>query len=362
MRQTPLHDEHVANGGKVVDFHGWALPVQFAGIVQEHLHTRQKASLFDCSHMGEFLICGEDNLRAFGRLVYSDILGLGVGRARYGGMLNDSGGIIDDVISFRLAEDELYVVTNAGPLARVSKMIREAVPDACDLSAETAKIDIQGPLSRAMLVRGGLTAAAELKYFGLCQTDWRGREVILSRTGYTGELGFELFVPGDLAVPLWRMLLEFEAVAPAGLGARDTLRTEMGYSLSGQDVDESHTPLESGMERFVAWDTEFVGKEALCAQRERGGYPVLTAIKTLGRRAPRKGFDVYAHAESIDADADRVGTVTSGTFGPTVGHGIGLAYLPQELRRPGTALTAGPKRIAVETAEIPFYSGGTCRA
>jgi aminomethyltransferase len=184
--------------------------------------------------------------------------------------------------------------------------------------------------------------------------EWGGAEIIVSRTGYTGELGFELFIPNEIAVPLLRALLDIEGTAPAGLGARDTLRTEMGYGLSGQDFGEERTPLEANMAPFIAWDTPFIGKEALLAQKEKGGYAVLTAIATDSRRAPRHDFEVKHEGEPA-------GVVTSGTFGPSVARGIGMAYLPTELSAPGTALTAGPKDLAIETAELPFYKDGTCR-
>ncbi len=353
MRQTPLHDEHVALGGKVVDFHGWALPVQFSGIVQEHLHTRAKAALFDCSHMGEFSVRGEAAVKAYSDLVCSNPQKLSVGRGRYGAILNENGGIIDDIITIKLAEDELYVVTNAGPIDTVSALFCGCHKNVQNVTNVTAKIDIQGPLAREILARE-IPCAAELKYFQACKTQWQESDIILSRTGYTGELGFELFVPESLAVRLWRALLAHDNVAPAGLGARDTLRTEMGYALSGQDFDESRSPLEANMEMFVAWDTPFVGKDAVLSQRDAQGYDILTPIKTADRRAPRHGFE-------IKHDGAAVGAVTSGTFGPSVGHGIGLAYVQPELAGPGTALTAGPKDLPVETAPLPFYTAGTCR-
>ena len=354
MRQTPLYGEFLRARAKVVDFHGWALPVQFTGIVQEHTHTREKASLFDCSHMGEFRITGEESIRAYDTLVCSDVAGLRVGRARYGAILNESGGIIDDTIALRLAPDELFVVTNAGPLDEVAQLIAEHVPDAEHVSDATAKIDVQGPLARKALCDVGLTMAEKLKYFGGGRAEWRGHPLIVSRTGYTGELGYELFLPEGAAVDLWRALEEADGIAPAGLGARDTLRTEMGYPLSGQDVDTSRTPLEAAMAPFIAWDTDFVGRDALLAQRERGGYQVQTAVRTMSRRAPRHGFTLYH--EGAEA-----GIVTSGTFGPSVGHGIGLGYVSQEYSAPGTRLVMGAKSIDVETVVLPFYTKGTCR-
>lgn len=353
MRQTPLHDEHVALGGKVVDFHGWALPLQFSGILQEHLHTRTKASLFDCSHMGEFSVCGQDSLEAFDRLVCTDVAGIKVGRCRYGAMLNSDGGIVDDLITFRMADDELFVVVNAGPLALTWEVVRKHVARAEDLSDRMAKVDLQGPLAREV-INGVFPEAADLKYFQACRVHFKGAQAIVSRTGYTGELGYEIFVPAECAVELWRTLLAHPDVEPAGLGARDTLRLEVGYPLSGQDFDETRTPLEAGLESFVAWDTQFTGREALERQRAEGVPAQLAALETPDRRALRHGFEVVA-GQTV------VGTVTSGTYGPTVGRGVGLAYLTPETAAVGTELAAGPKGLPVRVVELPFYKAGTCR-
>ena len=354
MRQTPLLDQHKALGGKVIDFSGWALPVQYAGILHEHAHTRANASVFDCSHMGEFRIKGRKAIDAYDALITSDTDRIKPGRARYGALLNDDGGYIDDLITMRIDEDELFVVTNAGPLDRVAALFAGNVPGLADESADTAKIDIQGPLSRDILVSIGLTAAAELRYFALARAQWAGYPVLVSRTGYTGELGYELYRPNAAAVPLWQKLLEHPGVAPAGLGARDTLRLEMGYLLSGQDFDASRTPLEARQDAFIDWHKPFTGRAALENQRAAGGYSVLAPVQTDSRSAPRHGFEVYR-------DEDAVGGVTSGSYGPSVERGIGLAYLPPELAVPGAVLAAGPRRIAIEVTELPFYKAGTCR-
>ena len=354
MRHTPLYGEHSNLGAKIIDFSGWALPVQFAGILEEHAHTRQKASLFDCSHMGEFLLQGADAINAYNRLVTTDVTRVKIGRAKYGALLNNQAGIIDDLITMRLSEEEFLVVTNAGPLERVSGILQKNVPNLTDISQKTAKIDVQGPKSREILTVLGFEAAERLSYFGLERMQWRGESIVISRTGYTGELGFELYIPNELAVELWQMLLEQPQVKPAGLGARDTLRLEMGYPLYGQDLNESITPLEAGEDRFVAWDSGFTGCEALLAQREAGGYQKLTPIRTNSRQAPRHDFEVY------NGDA-LAGIITSGTFGPSVGHGIGLAYLSEDAAVPGKALTAGKRRLEIEVTDLPFYTNGTCR-
>ncbi len=354
MRQTPLYGEYAAHGGKAVDFHGWALPVQFTGIIQEHLHTRSKAGLFDCSHMGEFLLTGEAAIRGFDRMVFGDMISLKPGRCRYTGILNERAGIIDDCVGLKLSENELYVVTNAGPLEKVSAMILGACPGAVDLSDATAKLDVQGPLAREVLLSLGFDAIAPLAYWTGIRTRWRDAELLITRAGYTGELGYEIYMPNALAPELWRVLAAHPDVAPCGLGARDTLRTEMGYPLNGEDVTESITPLEAGMERFIAWDKDFIGKSILEEQRVRGCHSVLVAIRSASRQAPRHGFEVKHEGQVV-------GEVTSGTFGPSVGCGVGLARVPQAVAAPGTKLAAGPRDLVIEVAEMPVYTGGTCR-
>ncbi len=354
MQRTPLFEEYAAHGAKVVDFHGWELPVQFSGILQEHLHTRAHAGLFDCSHMGEYMIRGQASIRAFDQCVFGDMITLKPGRCRYTALLNDRGGIIDDCVGLKLSEDTLYLVTNAGPLEFVAQLLQKQCPEVENLSEATAKLDIQGPSARNVLLALGLDPVSNLAYWAGAQTSWRGKPILVTRAGYTGELGYELFVPNEIAADLWRAATAHAEVIPCGLGARDTLRTEVGYPLNGDDLSESKTPLEAGMERFICWDKEFIGKQHLLEQRERGGYTVLTAIKSLNRQAPRHGFEVK-HNGAV------VGEVSSGTFGPSVGCGVGLAYLPPALAVPGTPLTAGPRDLPIEAAAIPVYKGGTCR-
>ncbi len=354
MNKTALHDEHVKLGGKIVDFNGWALPVQFSGIVNEHNHTRNHASLFDCSHMGEYHLQGAAAIEHFNREVVSNTYEIPLGRCRYGAILNEDGGIIDDIITFRMDEKELYVVTNAGPLEAVTRRLCEGVSGAEHVSYETAKIDIQGPDAQARMLEAGFTAAESLKYFNATWSEWEGKKVLVSRTGYTGELGYELYMENDLAATVWNRFNEMDYVEPAGLGARDTLRLEVGYPLSGQDFDTSVTPLDLAMESFVAWDTDFVGKAALEAQRHAGTAQAFVAVQSPNRRAPRHDFEVFSGDESV-------GIVTSGTFGPSVGYGIGLARVQKQFSEPGTQLTAGPKKMELEVTTVPFYKDGTCR-
>lgn len=354
MQKTPLFDEHERLGAKMVDFKGWALPLQFAGILKEHLQTRAGASLFDCSHMGEYRILGREAIERFDKLIMSDVSKIGVGRGRYGAILNERGGIIDDLITFRMADDELYVVTNAGPLNSVTERICGDNPGAEHVSYETGKIDVQGPRSRDLVLKAGFEEAETLKFFGATWTTWEGHAVLLARSGFTGELGYEIFMENDLAPKLWNVFLEMDGVEAAGLGARDTLRTEVGFALSGQDFDGGVTPLEAGMAPFIAWGTDFVGKEALEQQRNTNDYAVQVGIITRSKRKPQQGFDVKH-------DGTVVGVVTSGTYGPSLGHGVGLARVPRALSGPGTKLYAGPKDLEIEVAEVPVYKKGTCR-
>ncbi len=354
MHKTPLYDRHVELGAKVVDFNGWWLPMQFRGILEEHQHTRAVVSMFDCSHMGEYVVRGADAIAQYDRQIISDVSKIPVGRCRYGAILTDEGGILDDLITFRMADDELYVVTNAGPLDSVTERFCGAPHGAEHVSFETAKIDIQGPGARNIALGAGFDAARSLPYFNAVWTTWRGHRVLFSRTGYTGELGYEIFMENALAVEVWNTFLAIDEVEPAGLGARDTLRTEVGYGLSGQDFDSTITPLEAGMESFIAWDTEFVGKSALMKKRDAGDWERLVGIVTDSRRAPRHGFEVMRGDEPA-------GVVTSGTFGPTVEHGVGLARLHPKFAKIGAKLEAGPKALPVAVEETPFYKRGTCR-
>jgi len=277
-----------------------------------------------------------------------------IGRCRYTGILNAQGGIIDDVVVLHPSPDQWHVITNAGPLEKVATLLAGQVPGLEDASSTTAKIDVQGPSSLDILLSLGVREAAKLKYWDCGHANWRGVPIILTRAGYTGELGYELYVPDTIAVDIWRALLLHPEAAPCGLGARNILRAEMGYPLNGEDMWEEKTPLEANMGRFIAWDSEFPGKDRILALRDKGDYNVLTAIRSTDRRAPRAGFE-------IKNDGRVVGHVTSGTFGPSVGTGVGLAYLPQPLAAHGTRLTAGPRNMDIVTSEVPLYEGGTCR-
>ncbi len=351
MRYTPIAPEYARHQGRVVDFHGWGLPLHFFGIIEEHAHVRSQAGVFDCSHMGEFVVRGDTAIAALSDMVVGDLVALPVGRCRYTALVQDDGGIIDDCVAMKPAHDELMLVTNAGPLHEVAALLEACVPGVENISHRTAKIDVQGPLAFQVLQALGFDDIRELGFWNVKR---REDGVIVARAGYTGELGYELYTPNSAAVSLWRALMELSPVMPCGLGARDTLRTEMGYPLSGQDVTKARTPLEAGMERFIAWHTEFPGKQTLLAQRDSGDYQVLTPLRSPDRRAPRSGY-VLRH------DGRDVGEVTSGTFGPSVQCGIGLGYVPRALAQPGTSVQAGPREQTVIVEKPPLYKDGSGR-
>ncbi|HPU97587.1 MAG TPA: glycine cleavage system aminomethyltransferase GcvT [Candidatus Hydrogenedentes bacterium] len=353
MKKTPLFQAHEAKGAKFADFAGWALPLQFSGALNEHLHVREQVGIFDCSHMGEFLVTGKPAAVALGSLTVADLPGLSPGRCRYTALLNESGGIIDDIVVLRLDEDRYFVVTNAGPLDQV-RTILTAIPGVEDLSEHTAKIDVQGPLAREVLLRMEGEWARQLAYWTGTETSFLGIPCYVTRGGYTGELGYELFVPADSASAVWNALLDHQEVMPCGLAARDTLRTEVSYPLSGQDFGPETTPLEAGMERFIHWDHPFPGRDRMIQMRESGNYNRLVAVISEDRRAPRHEFEVRLNGK-------RVGEVTSGTFGPSLGVGVGLARVEPSAAATDTRLAAGPRDLNLTVVSPPAYKKGTCR-
>lgn len=351
MQYTAIAGEYARYGGRVVDFHGWGLPLHFKGIIEEHLHVRSHAGMFDCSHMGEFIIYGEAGIAALSDLVIGDLVNLAVGKCRYTTLVNKKAGIIDDCVALKLDAETLLLVTNAGPLEEVASLLATAVSGIENISDKTAKIDIQGPKSLDVMREIGFGEAERLAFWSGYKRD---DGIIVTRAGYTGELGYEIYVLAEDAPKLWRAFADHPDVIPCGLGARDTLRTEMGYPLSGQDVTPDKTPLEAGMERFIAWNTLFPGKERLEAQRDSGDYKVLVALRSPDRRSPRTGY-ILSHA------GDKVGDVTSGTFGPSVGVGVGLGYVSRELAGTGTVLQAGPRSQDVIVEMPPLYKHGSGR-
>jgi aminomethyltransferase len=359
LKVTPLKAQHEALKALLAPFGGWLMPIQYEGILAEHKWCREKAALFDICHMGEFLFKGDIEAGGLENVFTFSVKGIPVGRSRYGFLLNESGGVIDDLIVFRLAEDEVMVVVNGATIDNDFSVIGSRLSpgaDFTDISARTAKIDLQGPLSRAVLVEKLGPEVAAIPFFRFIRTTILGSEAIVSRTGYTGELGYEIFLPAEKVVQLWELLLADQRVAPAGLGARDLLRLEMGYSLYGNDLDEETTPLSAGLMSFVNMEKEFVGKEAILKEQQEGAEKVKVAFRVSSRRAPRHHYGIFQGEE-------RVGTVTSGAFSPMLGCGIGLGYVKPEASSVGAALVIRHERVEMEAVvvELPFYTGGSLR-
>ncbi len=340
--ETPLHDWHVRRGGKMVDFSGWHMPVQYSGLVHEHTAVRERAGLFDVSHMGEIRLRGADALASIQRFTVNDASVLQEGQAQYTAMTNQAGGIIDDLLVYRMGTEDYLLVVNAGTRAKDYEWIaRQAGPDVelVDESAEWAQLALQGPVAERVLGEVLDADVTGIGYYRFARIEYGGDPAIVSRTGYTGEDGFEVYLRPAHAERLADAILEAGAadqVVPAGLGARDTLRLEAGMLLYGNDMDEERTPVEAGLSWIVKNDKgEFIGRQALVQQKENGSPDKLVGLEVIGRGIPRHGYPV------LSADGSPIGAVTSGTFSPTLKTGIGLAYIE-------TAASALETEVAVE--------------
>jgi len=359
LKTTPLLDFHRRLGARLAPFGGWLMPIQYEGILAEHRWCRESAALFDTCHMGEFIFRGDLGAAGIGSLFSFRLDTIPIGRCRYGFLLHEDGGIVDDLTVYRTDSDGVMIVVNAGPAESDFEAIRAGLPPgACleDRTLSTGKLDIQGPRSREVLVGVLGREVADIPFFGFRRMHLLGSDGIVSRTGYTGELGYEIYLEGDRVAELWRALLEDGRVKPAGLGSRDLLRLEMGYSLYGNDLDETTTPLEAGLERFVDFTRDFVGRDALLRQRSEGVRRLRAAFRVSSRRAPRHGYEIVGRGT-------RVGTVTSGAFSPMLGCGIGMGYVSPESAHPGTPLEIRSEGVAMDATvvELPFYRDGSLR-
>lgn len=360
LKNTPLFQEHEKLKALIAPFGGWNMPIQYEGIIAEHRWCREKAALFDICHMGEFRFQGDIAASGLENVFTFSVKSIPVGRSRYGFLLNETGGVIDDLIAFRLAEDEVMVVVNAATIDKDFAAIRSRLkPDAnfLNISATTGKLDLQGPLSREVLVEAFGGEIEKIPYFKFIRMNILGADAIVSRTGYTGELGYEIFLPAEKVVELWTLLLKDGRVKPAGLGARDVLRLEMGYSLYGSDIDENTNPLEASLGAFVNFDKEFTGKQALQQRQQDGHKRVKVAFQVSSRRSPRHHYEIVH-------DGAVTGSVTSGVFSPMLGCGIGLGFVKPQAAAIGTPLTIRHGNVSMEATvvELPFYKGGSLRS
>ncbi|HEX8395633.1 MAG TPA: glycine cleavage system aminomethyltransferase GcvT [Longimicrobium sp.] len=364
LLRTPLHGEHAALNAKLVPFAGYEMPVQYpTGITAEHHAVRRAAGLFDVSHMGEFDVRGERALDFVQYVTTNDASRLEVGQAQYSTLLNHEGKLLDDLIVYRYADRYMLVVNGANKdkdWRWVSQFAGRFGVELTDRTDDIALLALQGPRAQEILSR--LTGADldAIGYYRFAEGEVDGVHATISRTGYTGEDGFELYVSAADAPRLWRRLLEVggeDGLLPAGLGCRDSLRLEMGYALYGNDLDEDTSPLEAGLGWVVKPDKgDFVGRDAVLAVKAEGPRRRLVGFRVKERGFPRHGYPVAV-------DGGEAGVVTSGTVSPTLGDGIGMAYVPAAAAKPGTeiGIVIRGTPIKAEVVRPPFHTGGTVR-
>lgn len=360
MNETPLTPTHRALKAKLVDFAGWLMPVQYTGVLDEYHAVRAGVGLFDVSHMGRINIAGDQAENFLQWVSTNDVSRLAVGYAQYSMVCQESGGILDDIFIYKTGQADFLVCVNASNRIKILEWFQKhqqaKFPQAVirDRSEELAQLAIQGPLSQALLRKVIGATVERLKPRQCLTLDVNGFSGILSRTGYTGEIGYEWYLPAGEAQSAWEQLLkagEGDLVKPAGLGARDLLRLDVGYLLYGNDMDETTTPLEAGAEWVVAWGKErFQGQPALLKQKEQGLTRRLVGFEMIERGVPR-------HDMEIVKDGKTVGNVTSGNFSPILQKGIGLGSLPVALCKEGTLVEIDirGKHVPAKVVKLPFY-------
>jgi aminomethyltransferase len=360
-KKTPLYNWHEANGGKIVPFGGYLLPVQFeTGVIAEHCAVREKAGLFDVSHMGEFIISGAGALDAIQRLFTNDFTNMTAGRVRYTTMCNENGGILDDLVVYKMGEERYMLVVNASNREKDAAWIRKNINSWGkaaafeDLSDSVGQIALQGPASESILA--SLSDTIPQKYYTFIEKGKAaGFDCIVSRTGYTGETGFELYCKSEDTEGLWKALMEAgkaQGLIPCGLGARDTLRLEAAMPLYGHEMDENVNPFEAGLSFALKMDkADFIGKSALEPFSLRENLKrIRTGLRVTGKGIIREQCPIYYQDSSI-------GITTSGTFGPHLKQAIAMAMLKTEFTSPGTKVEADVrgKMIEAEICVLPFY-------
>lgn len=361
MKQTPLIEQHRAHGAKLVDFAGWNMPIQYASVVGEYQTVRTHAGLFDVSHMGRITVSGPGSLSFLQRMTTNDVAQLAVGQAHYSMVCNERGGIKDDIFVYQTDESDYLLCVNASNRDKILEWMtrHRTTRDHCTLEDRTsalAQIAIQGPASRDVLLDAGAEGIAGLKMHHTCDSRPAGIACFVARTGYSGELGYELNVPASKAADLWTRLLktgEPRGLKPAGLGARDLLRLEMGYLLYGNDIGEETTPLEASAEWTVNFQKgDFIGHRALQAQAQQGPIRRFVAFELLEKSVPRHGFTILDLTSS-----QPIGEVTSGNLSPLLQKGIGLGYVSSSHAKPGTsiAIEIRGKILPATIVKPPFY-------
>ena len=360
-KKTPLHEIHAQLGASFTDFAGWSMPLRYSSELAEHHAVRTSAGIFDLTHMGEIELTGPDAGRALDYALVGQPSKIGVGRARYSMLVHGTGGVLDDLVVYRLEEARYLIVANASNARLVCSTLRDRIDGFAatlrDASDDWALIAVQGPNSAAILAGLVDVDVPSLKYYAVDPARLAGHEVLLARTGYTGEDGFEIYARPEDAPAIWHAVSDAgtaHGLIPCGLACRDTLRLEAGMPLYGQELTVHTTPFDAGLGRVIVFGKPggFVGEAALSARREEGVSRVLVGLTTAGRRAPRTGYPV------LDPDTEwRIGEITSGALSPTLGHPVAMAYLPPEHSEPGSKVLVDIRGTHTEATVValPFY-------
>jgi aminomethyltransferase len=363
MKRTPLFEGHGAAGGRLVDFAGWEMPIQYTGVVDEYQTVRTAAGLFDVSHMGRIVVSGEAALSFLQRVTTNNVEKLGVLESQYSMVCNESGGIMDDIFVYRIRPEEYLLCVNASNRHKIAAWLNEQASavtglSLSDRSLELAQLALQGPASRNILSLLGIAGIEAMKLRGCLEARLLGTLVLITRTGYTGELGYELYMPSDHALSIWNELLtvgKSAGLKPAGLGARDLLRLEMAYLLYGNDISEDTTPAEAAAEWVVDLNKgDFIGRKVLQRQKDSGVTKRLVAFELTQKAVPRHGFKILSNGAS---GGKEIGEVTSGNLSPILQKGIGLGYVPAQVATVGSSIWIDIRGRAMPAviAKPPFY-------
>ncbi|TKD63553.1 glycine cleavage system aminomethyltransferase GcvT [Flavobacterium sp. ASW18X] len=358
MKKTALNDTHIALGAKMVPFAGYEMPVSYEGVNAEHETVRQSVGVFDVSHMGEFLIEGPNALALIQKVSSNDASKLAIGKAQYSCMPNEAGGVVDDLIIYKIKEETYLLVVNAANIAKdwnhISAYNADFGATMRNISEDYSLLAIQGPKAVEAMQSLSSHDLSAIKFYNFVVGDFAGIEhVIISATGYTGSGGFEIYCKNSEVQQVWDKVFEAGkayGIKPIGLAARDTLRLEMGYCLYGNDIDDSTSPLEAGLGWITKFNKDFVNSEALKRQKEEGVHKKLVAFEMLEKAIPRQGYAILSEGETV-------GNVTSGTMSPSLNKGIGLGYVPIALAKEDTTIEIQirKKTVPAKVVKLPFY-------
>jgi aminomethyltransferase len=358
MKNTALSHIHEALGAKMVPFAGYNMPVQYEGVTAEHLSVRENVGVFDVSHMGEFIIRGEGAFELVQKVTSNDVSKLVDGKVQYTCLPNGKGGIVDDLLVYRMDQQTYFLVVNASNIAKdwdwISKHNTAGV-EMVNISEDTSLLAVQGPKATAALQSLTEMNISDMKYYTFQKGNFAGKEnVLISTTGYTGAGGFEIYFKNEDAEEIWKAIFEAGKecnIKPVGLAARDTLRLEMGFCLYGNDIDDTTSPLEAGLGWITKFTNDFVDSDFLQKQKEAGITKRLVGFELVDRGVPREGYDV------VNQEGEKIGNVTSGTMAPSLKKAIGLAYIPKGMTAPGTEIyiAVRKKQLKAKVVTLPFY-------